>query len=248
MTARTRRKLCARYGSAFLLLLLFHVSACAQEPAPRVLVFSKTAGYRHASIATGIDAIARLGRQNGFDVDATEDAARFNADELKRYRAVVFLSTSGDVLDTRQQQAFEAYVAGGGGYVGVHSASDTEYEWPWYGVLVGAYFASHPDIQRARLQVVDRQHAAARTLPEKWERIDEWYNFRLPPRNVHVLIRIDESSYHGGKQGADHPMAWYHAVGKGRAFYTALGHTEASYQEPLFLAHLLGGIRYAARI
>jgi type 1 glutamine amidotransferase len=211
-------------------------------------VFSKTSGYRHASIETGVRAIARLGRQHGFAVDATEDAVRFSSQELKRYRAVVFLNSTGDVLDAAQQAAFEEYIEGGGGYAGIHSAADTEYDWPWYGRLVGAYFASHPDIQPARLQVLDRSQPATSQLPATWQRTDEWYNFRTAPHDVTVLISIDESSYDGGAHGADHPMAWYHEMGSGRAFYSALGHTEESYDEPLFLAHLLGGIRYAARL
>lgn len=233
-----------------LVLLLLVISGCAasQEPQPRVLVFSKTSGYRHASIENGVRAIARLGRQHSFAVDATEDAARFSSQELKRYRAVVFLNTTGDVLDEAQQAALEEYVESGGGYAGIHSASDTEYDWPWYGRLVGAYFASHPEIQPARLQVLDRTHPATTHLPQTWERTDEWYNFREAPRDVGVLIRIDESSYDGGANGGEHPMAWYHEMGTGRAFYTALGHTEESYEEPLFLEHLLGGIRYAARL
>ena len=234
---------CVRRAILFLLLL-----SCAadQEPAPRILVFTKTAGYRHTSIDEGVAAITKLGKEHGFAVDASEWAGDFNTRQLKRFRAVVFLSTTGDVLNAAQQVAFEKFVTAGGGYVGVHSASDTEYDWPWYGRLVGAYFANHPDIQPARLQVVDRTHIAAKHLPATWQRVDEWYNFRAVPRGVHVLLRIDESSYKGGKHGAEHPVAWVHDVGRGRAFYTALGHTEDSYSEAAFLQHLLGGIRYAA--
>ena len=212
----------------------------------RVLVFSKTAGFRHPSIPNGVAAIRQLGPQNNFDVVATENAADFADTNLTQFAAVIFLSTTGDVLDAAQQSAFERYIQAGGGYVGIHAASDTEYSWPWYGGLVGAWFSSHPAIQKAALLVEDFDHGSSRFLPETWMRTDEWYNFRTNPRtNVHVLARLDESSYIGGTMG-DHPIAWFHEYDGGRAWYTAGGHTPESFSEPLFLAHLLGGIRYAA--
>ncbi len=212
----------------------------------RVLVFSKTEGYRHASIEDGIAALRRLGAAHGFAVDATERSAEFNAENLGQYAAVVFLNTTGDVLNEAQQAAFRRYVQRGGGYVGIHSASDTEYDWSWYGQLVGAYFASHPQPQQAVVHVVDREHPSTESLPERWERFDEWYNFDAAPEGVRVLARLDESTYEGGAMGARHPAAWCHRYDGGRAWYTAGGHTSESYREPLFLDHLLGGIRWAA--
>jgi type 1 glutamine amidotransferase len=207
-----------------------------------LLVFSKTAGFRHESIPAGIKALREL-----FRVDATEDADAFTADNLARYRAVVFLNTSGTVLDAGQKAAFEAYIRGGGGFAGVHGAADTEYDWPFYGDLVGAYFASHPAIQRAVVRVEDRAHPATTGLGETLTRTDEWYNFRTNPRpKVHVLMTLDESSYTGGTMGADHPHAWVRTVDRGRSFYTAGGHNAEAYAEPAFRAHLAGGIRYAA--
>jgi type 1 glutamine amidotransferase len=220
------------------------LAACssASPRAQKVLVFSKTAGYRHESIAAGLSTI-----REHFTVDATEDGAAFQPKNLAQYRAVVFLNTSGDVLDPRQQAAFEAYVRKGGGFAGVHAAADTEYEWPFYGDLVGAYFKSHPAVQRAVLRVEDRNHPATAGLGELWTRIDEWYDFRTNPRSaVHVLLTLDESSYTGGTMGADHPHAWYRTYERGRSFYTAGGHTVEAYAEPAFRAHLVGGIRYAA--
>src|SRR5689334_13214358 len=114
---------------------------------PRILVFSKTAGFRHDSISDGVAAIRQLGQQNNFDVDATEDASLLNGANLSRYQAIVFLSTTGDILDSAQQSSVEQYIRNGGGFVGVHSATDTEYDWEWYGGLVGAYFQDHPAIQ-----------------------------------------------------------------------------------------------------
>jgi type 1 glutamine amidotransferase len=241
-----------------LLSVLLLLSACSMQgngqpvdeaPTFRVLVFSRTAGYRHDSITDGIAAIQELGAAHGFQVTATENPAYFHPDSLAQFAVVVFLNTSGDVLDTLQQEAFQAYIEGGGGYVGVHAASDTEYEWPWYGQLVGAYFESHPHIQEAVVRIVDRTHPSTQHLPEAWVRTDEWYNFHANPRlhNVHVLAVLDETSYEGGKMGEDHPIAWHHTIGQGRAWYTAMGHTPESYAEPLFRQHLLGGILWAAR-
>jgi cytochrome c len=225
-------------------LLTYSTYSCSKVK-PRVLVFSKTAGYRHASIPAGREAIAKLSAEHKFSVDFTEDAAYFAEDSLKRYSAVIFLNTTGDVLDHRQQADFERFIQAGGGYVGIHSASDTEYDWPWYGRLCGAYFDSHPKIQEADLQVVDHQHPATDSLPDLWKRTDEWYNLRDIKQDLKVLVKIDEKSYEGGKNGDTHPMSWYHEYDGGRAFYTAMGHTSESYQEPLYLKHLWGGIQYA---
>ncbi|GAB7039002.1 hypothetical protein JCM9533A_28520 [Catenuloplanes niger JCM 9533] len=212
-----------------------------------VLVFSRTAGFRHDSIPAGVQAIRDLGEGGGFTVTATEDPGVFTAAELDRYEAVVFLSTTGDVLDAGQQTAFEQYVRGGHGYVGVHAAADTEYDWPFYGELVGAYFASHPAVQPAVVRTEDRAHPATAHLPQAWTRTDEWYDYRTNPRaTAHVLSTLDESTYTGGTMGADHPIAWCKTLDGGRSFYTGGGHTPESFADPAFRQHLLGGIRYAA--
>ncbi|HEX4932884.1 MAG TPA: ThuA domain-containing protein, partial [Gemmatimonadaceae bacterium] len=215
---------------------------------PRLLVFSKTAGYRHASIEPGIAAIRTLGAEHGFAVDATEDATAFNERNLRRYRAVVFLSTTGNVLNPTQESVFERFIQSGGGYVGIHSATDTEYNWPWYGRLAGAYFNGHPanpNVRKGTFRVVDATHGSTQGLPARWEREDEFYNFKQIAPTIRVLVDIDETSYDGGTNGAFHPMSWYHEFDGGRAWYTNMGHTEATFGEPLFLQHLLGGIRYA---
>jgi type 1 glutamine amidotransferase len=234
-------------GILILVPALAGFPAQAQDDA--VLVFSRTAGYRHASIEAGVAAVKALGEQDGFRVDATEDAAAFADERLRAYRAVVFLSTTGEVLDAGQQAAFERYIRHGGGFVGIHAATDTGYEWPWYGALVGSYFKRHPVIQPAVLTVVDASHPSTRHLPIRWKRTDEWYDFRgdLAP-DVTVLMRIDETTYRGGRMGAMHPMAWHHEYDGGRAWYTALGHTIESWQEPLFLDHVRGGIAWAAGV
>ena len=218
------------------LLVLIGCSGPVPAPAPvRVLVFTRTAGFRHDSIPAGVAAIRDLGTTGGYQVDATDDAGAIGTANLRRYRAVVFLSTTGDLLDSAQQQALEGYVEGGGGFVGVHAAADAEYGWPFYGQLVGAWFASHGAVEPGRIEVVDRRHPATAQLGATWTRTDEWYSFRSRP-HAHVLLRLD----------ADHPLAWCHVVGSGRSFYTALGHPVAAFAELALRAHLQGAIRWAA--
>ena len=222
-------------------------AAAAAQP-PRVLVFSKTAAFRHGSIPAGKVALVKLGAEQGFAVDTTEDASRFTAEGLAPYGAVVFLSTTGDVLNDAQQAAFERWLRAGHGYVGVHAATDTEYDWPWYGRLAGAYFQSHPNnpnVRKGTFVVTDGGHPATRGLPARWERTDEFYNFKQINPDLRVIMTIDETTYQGGTNGPAHPMAWYHAYDGGRAFYTGVGHTNESFVEPLVLQHLAGGIRWA---
>lgn len=231
-----------------LLLASLCIPAAVRSQDSRVLVFSRTAGYRHSSIGVGLDALRKLGQQNGFSVDATEDAGAFTSKNLAQYRAVVFLNTTGDVLDAAQQDDFERYIQAGGGYVGIHSATDTEYDWPWYGRLAGAWFTSHPNnpnVRKGTFRVLDKSHPSTEGLPDRWDREDEFYNFKSIDPTIHVLVDIDEKSYEGGTNGDHHPMSWYHDFDGGRAWYTNMGHTEATFSEPLFLQHLLGGLRYA---
>jgi uncharacterized protein len=212
----------------------------------KVLVFSKTAGFRHTvSIAEGKKYIIQLGQKNKFGVDTTESADLFTTENLKQYATVVFLCTTGDVLNNEQQKSFEQFIRNGGGYVGLHSSADTEYGWPWFGELNGAYFKSHPRQQEAVFNVVNTNHLSTAHLPKVWKRFDELYNFKWIGTDLNVLITIDESSYSGGANGDNHPMAWYHDFDGGRGFYTALGHDNKSWEDPLYLQHVLGGIQYA---
>lgn len=233
------------FTSLFAFLLLPLSLLFSQEQQPRVLVFNKTTGYRHSAIEVGTQAIQKLGQQNHFFVDTTSNSSFFNADSLKKYKAVIFLNTSGDLLNAQQKAHFEEYIRQGGGFVGVHGASASEYEWAWYGRLLGAFFTHHPEIQEAELYTLNKNHPASTHLPDRWLYTDEWYNFTPLADSIHVLVAIDESSYQGGDYGKDHPIAWYHAFEGGRSFYTALGHREENYSDPLFLKHLLGGIQYA---
>ena len=216
----------------------------------KALIFSATAGYRHASITNGIQTIQMLAAANNFTVDATEDATRFSDANLAQYKVIIFLSTTGDVLTNAQQQAaLRHYIEAGGGWVGIHAAADTLHNWPWYGGLVGAYIVNHPAIQQATIKVADRIDPSTSMLPKRWVRTDEWYNFNINPRNsVHVLATLDENSYSGGAMGFDHPIAWSHNYDGGRAWYTESGHTPETYAEPLYQQHLLGGILFAAGV
>lgn len=223
------------------------LAGAAQAQDFRVLVFTKTAGFRHDSIPAAIAAVRSLGKAHCFEVEATEDAGAFGAGNLARFRVVVFLLTTGDVLDPAQESAFMAWHRAGGGWVGVHSAADTEYGWAYYQQLVAAHFLSHPEQQTATIHVEDPLAPSTAHLPDPWVRFDEWYSYHQNPRpGVHVLLTLDESTYSGGQMGADHPIAWRHEVDGGRAWYTGLGHTTESYIEPSFTRHLLGGLLWAA--
>jgi len=211
----------------------------------QIVVFSKTAGYRHGSIAPATAALFQIAAAHDASIESTEDAAVL-VTKLSSASVVVFLMTTGDVLDAAQQTELEQYMLRGGGFVGVHSAADTEYDWPFYRDLNGAWFSGHPVVQPASLIV--EEHELVSFLPREWMRTDEWYNFQDNPRarGVTVLLRLDERSYSGGTHGEDHPIAWAHAVGEGRSFYTGLGHTRESWEEPQLLQHVERGLLWAA--
>lgn len=217
----------------------------------RILLFTKTEGYRHGAIEDAVPALRRLAAEHGVASDHTEDAGVFNPDDLAEYEAVVFLLTTGDVLDDERQIAFTEFIRQGGGFVGIHSASDTEYDWPWYGELVGAYFDGHPPgVHEGTLHVAEAGHPATSGLPDPWTRTDEWYDLRDLQPGLTVLLEIDETTYK--EPSADpaaepRPIAWFRAFDGGRSFYTALGHTSESYDEPEFLDHVWGGIEAVIR-
>jgi type 1 glutamine amidotransferase len=208
----------------------------------RILVFTRTAGFRHDSIPVGVETLRALAVEADLQLEHSEDAALFDAGSLSRFRAVVFLNATGDVLDDAQQRAFERYIATGGGYLGVHAAADAEYDWPWYGDLVGAWFQGHPPgLQTTNVRFEGDQAGFA----ADWRISDELYNYKRNPRgDVEVLATVDEGDYTGGTMGKDHPIAWCHASGSGRAWYTGLGHDAKMYADPTYRAHLLRGLRY----
>ena len=235
------------FRSILIIVTLGALISCGGSKGPaKLLVFSKTAGFVHNSIPEGIAAIKKLAMENGMEVDTTSNAEMFTDENLKQYATVIFLNTTGDVLDFYQEVSFQRYIQAGGGFVGVHAATDTEYGWSWYGELVGAYFKSHPAIQEAKFNVSNHTcDACSAELEAEWIATDELYNFKNINDNINVIMSVDESTYEGGENGDNHPMAWYHDYDGGRAFYTALGHTKEAYQDPKFLGHLFAGIKYS---
>ena len=201
-----------------------------------VLVLTAARGYTHRSIPAAVSALHDLGARNGFAVKATADPAVLRSERLTDFAAIVLLNTTGDFLDSLQQAALERYVGQGRGVVGIQGALDAERDWAWYHRLLGAEFAGHPRVQPAILQ------------PGRWQRTDEWYNYRALPAGAEVLLRVDETSYRGGRMGSNHPVTWRREFQGGRVWYTAMGHTTCSYVEPAFLGHILDGIRWAARV
>lgn len=213
---------------------------------PKILIFSGTKGFRHKSIEAGKTAFLKMGIEKNWKVDTTEDATVFSRPNLKQYSAIVFLNTTGNILNDEQQTAFQQYIQAGGGFIGIHSATDTEYDWPWYNNLVGAYFENHPKPQTALYNVLNKDHPAVSFMPDTLRRFDEIYNFKSFKKElVTVLITIDEKTYTGGRMPDYHPIAWFHKYDGGRAFYTGWGHVEESYTEPLFLQHIEGAIKWA---
>ncbi|MDO1512161.1 ThuA domain-containing protein [Maribacter confluentis] len=232
----------------FLIVLAITMGSCSQNAKNQVLVFSKTDAFRHESIDAGKNALTKMSQEKGFEITFTEDAEYFNEKELKKFNAVIFLNTTGDVLNDKQQNAFERYIQAGGGYVGVHAATDTEYEWPWYGELVGAYFQDHPiepsNVQKGTFTVTQKDSWATKGMPIEFEREDEFYSFKNISPNINVVLTIDDKSYKGGTNPDYHPMSWYQEFNGGKSFYTAMGHTNETYSDPLFLDHLWAGIHY----
>lgn len=240
-----------------LIFFLVVLSTCCigKEDDVNLLFFYKTNGYRHAAIPNAIKAFAEISHEQGWTSVFTDDSTFFNHKDLSKYDAVVFLLTTEDVLGKPEQEAFEKYIRDGGAFVGVHSATNTEYDWPWFGQLIGAYFVGHPPVQDGLLHIEDRAHPSTTCFERdtiRWN--DEWYTYDKNPRDsVNVLISIDESSYNtdhnpwfeGELAMGDHPLAWYHIYDGGRVFQTSLGHRPELYDDPLFRKHLIGGVEWA---
>lgn len=213
-----------------------------------VLIYTRTAGYRHESIPAAVAAMSGLAGLAGLSAQAGEDPDVFTPERLADCAAVVFLSTTGEVLTDPARAALERYVLDGGGFLGIHSASATEFDWPFYGELIGARFAGHPPVQSAMIHVTDADHPATARMPASRQWVDEWYEFEShPDPRCRVLATVDEDSYAGGAMGAPHPLVWCHEVGLGRSFYTALGHTDEAYSDSAFRDHLLGALAWVTR-
>ncbi|HJZ40297.1 MAG TPA: ThuA domain-containing protein [Bacteroidales bacterium] len=236
-------------GAMLMLVMFITQAACAGKPENKVLVFAKTQGFFHSSIPKGMITLMNICKQQGIVVDTSRDASVFTIDKLMQYKVVVFLNTTGDILNDEQQAAFQNFIRSGGGFVGIHAATDTEYDWSWYNKLVGAYFLSHPPNQQvAVIKVADKTHPATEFLPDKWIRTDEWYDFKDLNPDVKVLAYLDENSYKGGQNGEVHPFIWCHEFYGGRAFYTGAGHREDNYDELLLQKHFLAAIKWAGKI
>lgn len=211
-----------------------------------ILVFTKANGYVHESTAEGAKAIKYLEKSYPFNVEISEDSLIFNEKSLKNYDVILFLNTSGNILDQQGKDAFVKFIQSGGGFVGIHGASTTDYDWDWYGNLLGTYFLDHPEMQKAMLNVLDNIDISTKHLPNQWEWTDEWYNWRHPlSKNIDILITVDESTYEGGKEGNFHPISWHHEFDGGRSWFTALGHRPESYSDERFMKHIVGGIMWA---
>lgn len=216
-----------------------------------LLVFTKTASFRHSSIGAGKTLLSQLAELHGFEAVFSEESEDFNNGSLDRFDAVVFLNTTGDVLNLDQQAAMERYVRGGGGYVGVHAAADTERDgsWPWYIALVGAAFDGHPilpsNVQEARLRIVPPAQPSTSHLEQEFNFTDEWYDFRDVSNQTRALLYIDRDSYWGSDHSGFTPIAWKQEFDGGRSFYTNMGHREETYANEDFIRHLLRGIEYA---
>ncbi len=238
---------------AFSILLILVISVQLFGFAPKkgpvkLLIFSYTQKYRHKSIEPGIVALEKLAKEKGYQTEKSENVNDFTLENLKRFKALIFLNPTGsNIFNDEQKMAFQGYIRNGGGFVGIHAATDCNYEWEWYGKLVGAFFTNHPKIQEAKLNVLKRSHAATKGFPKEWIHKDEWYNFKDFNTDVNVLISVDETSYTGGKMKDFHPISWYHKFDGGKAFYTALGHTTECYTDKLFLKHIAGGIEYVIK-
>lgn len=242
--------------SAFVAASFLAFSSLSQAEQFDVLLFTKTDGFHHKSINEGVDAIRDMGKRHFFTVDWHEDANVITDENLEKYEAIVFLLTTGDILDATQQKAVENFIQSGKGFVGVHSASDTEYDWDWYTKMVGRTFHIHPEIQTAELEVTDRKFPGLERMPDRFLWTDEFYEFGAERiDSLNYILTIDESTYKpeadwgrvaGTGMGDFHPMAWYHEYDGGRAFYTALGHMPETYSDRLFLEHVYGGLYWAA--
>lgn len=244
-----------------LLLLGAAIPSIAQKQFKALLV-TTTRGWHHESIHAGVLAIQQLGVKHHFQVDLLEDNFGFNDNTLANYQVVIFLNTTGDIFNEQEQKAMERFIQSGKGFMGIHSASDTEYDWAWYNKLVGRMFVIHPAIQSARLNILDASFPGLEGFSNKKQWTDEWYEFGPDKvEGLKTILAVDESSYNpianwaansnrdavaGKGMGVFHPIAWYHNFDGGRAFYTNLGHLPSDFADPSFLSHVAAGIIYAA--
>mgnify|MGYP001435877677 FL=1 len=221
---------------------------CSDQNTFSVLVITETKGYVHRSaIKAGKELINNIGNKNNFNVFYSNNSNAITAKNLMDISTIIFLNTTSDILNADEQKVMEDFIKGGKGFVGIHSAADTEYKWNWYGRLVGGYFKNHPPgTSYATIETMNNNHVSTKHLDDKWEIKDEWYNYYNLNPDINVLLNLDESTYYGGTHGKNHPITWYHQFDGGRAFYTGLGHLAKTYSDQRFIKLLTGGILYAS--
>ena len=241
-------KLCLTLLSIFLIQSNSHISClnCSNENTFSVLVITEAQGWVHDSIESGLSLIKSIGVKNNFNVYHSDNSSVITYNNLRDIKTIIFLNTTEEILNDYEQIVMETFIKSGKGFVGVHAAADTEYNWQWYGDLVGAYFRNHSDIVPAKILTIDNDHRITKHLNQDWEIEDEWYNFDYISSNIKILLKLDESSYQGGEHPDNHPITWYQEYEGGRSFYTALGHTKEVYKDNRFIQLLEKGILYAS--
>lgn len=228
------------------LIILMSFMSCSEKNV-NILVFTKANGFKHAAIQKGAETVKEMEKIYPFKVTVSDDSLMFSEQSLKQFDVALFMNTTGNILGNEEKLAFQNFIRNGGGFVGVHAASDTEHDWDWFDQLVGTHFSDHPRIQKAKLNVLKNDTPSTKHLPKVWEMTDEWYNWKhdLDP-SIEVLITIDETTYEGGKHGDNHPISWRHEFEGGKVWFTALGHVLENFDDENFIKHLAGGIKWAA--
>ncbi len=217
---------------------------CSDQNTFSVLIITETDGWVHDSIESGLELIQKIGIQNNFNVYYSHDSRVITYENLEKIRTIIFLNTTEEILTNDEQKLMESFIRSGKGFVGVHAAADTEYNWQWYGKLVGAYYRNHPDVMNGKILTINNK--ITDHLESEWEIEDEWYNFDYVNYDINILLNLDEKSYIGGEHPDYHPITWYHEYDGGRSFYTGLGHTKEVYEDSRFMILLEKGILYAS--
>ena len=217
---------------------------CSSNNSYSVLVITETKGWVHDSIESGLKLIQNIGNKNNFNVYHSDNSSVITYKNLKEIKTIIFLNTTEEILTDVEQKVMESFIKSGKGFVGVHAAADTEYNWQWYGKLVGAYYRNHPEVMNGKILTIN--HKITNHLDSEWEIEDEWYNFDYVNYDINILLHLDEDSYVGGEHPDYHPMTWYHEYDGGRSFYTGLGHTKEVYEDERFIKLLEKGILYAS--
>ena len=217
---------------------------CSSNNSYSVLVITETKGWVHDSIESGLKLIQNIGNKNNFNVYHSDNSSVITYKKLKEIKTIIFLNTTEEILNDVEQKVMESFIKSGKGFVGVHAAADTEYNWQWYGKLVGAYYRNHPEVMNGKILTII--HKITNHLDYEWEIEDEWYNFDYVNYDINILLNLDEDSYIGGEHPDYHPITWYHEYDGGRSFYTGLGHTKEVYDDERFIKLLEKGILYAS--